>query len=129
MDLVDRKDARIKECKEYKTIMDREDHHSHEIIEVDGRLRWLKNEKTSELIDLIGLNELVILLYEKGYTKNSEMYRYIYRSMGVSLFLYWEIFYWDMNNSDSEFYINNMESYIKSSIECESVLMSQIPGL
>ncbi len=30
----------------------------------------------------------------------------MYRDMGVSLFGYWEIFYWEMNNEKSQEYID-----------------------
>ena len=38
------------------------------------------------------------------FTKNSEEWRKLYRDIGYSLYGYWEIFYWDMNNEDAADY-------------------------
>jgi hypothetical protein len=48
--------------------------------------------------------ELKYKTYEKGYTKNSEIYRKLYRDMGYSLSGYWEVFYWDVNNEKVDEY-------------------------
>lgn len=80
------------------------ENHNHEIVEISERLRWKEDKEIDSLIDSLNLNDIIIELYTNGYDKNSEMYRYIYRSMGYSLFGYWEIFYWEVNNEDSRYY-------------------------
>lgn len=61
-------------------------------------IRWKENPNVTKILSLISLNDLIPLLYELGYDKNSEIYRKLYRDMGYSLSGYWEIFYWEMNN-------------------------------
>lgn len=56
------------------------------------------------VIEKIDLNTLVLLLNHLGYGKNSEVYRQLYRDMGYSLYGYWEIFYWEVNNPDANEY-------------------------
>ena len=91
----------------FKKIIDTETHHEHEIIEVDGVLRWKPNKNTNEFLKNISLNDLCQLLTCLGYGKNSEVYRKLYRDMGYSLFGYWEIFYWEVNNKNAPDYIPN----------------------
>lgn len=84
----------------YRQILDAEIHHNHRIIEDEqGTLRWDEDSDTRKLVDTIGLNNVINLLYYLGYDKNSEPYRKLYRSIGYSLSGYWEIFYWEMNNN------------------------------
>jgi hypothetical protein len=69
-----------------------EAHHNHTIIIDDDRLYW---GKTMEKDDL---NKKWEEWTKKGLTKNSEVVRKYYRDIGYSLYGYWEIFYWDVNN-------------------------------
>lgn len=93
----------------YREILDVETHHEHPIIEDEqGTLRWKKNEYVREIIDeKISLNDLLPMLCFMGYDKNSEVYRKLYRDMGYSLYGYWEVFYWVMNNEKASDYIPN----------------------
>ncbi len=89
----------------YKEILDTETHHDHVIIKDEhGTIRWKANQRVRDLVDKIGLNDLVELLHYLGYGKNSEVYRKMYRNMGYSLYGYWEIFYWEVNNEDAADY-------------------------
>lgn len=104
MEIVTRKDA-AKVDKIYRDLLKTERHHKHEIIRDDsGRLRWKKNLAVDNLLNNINLNDLIQLLLVLGYDKNSEIYRHLYRSMGYSLFGYWEVFYWEVNNPEAEQY-------------------------
>jgi hypothetical protein len=90
---------------EYKEIFDKEWHHDHEIIrDANGTLRWKQDPKVREIIDKGILNDLWYLFHTMGLTKNSEEVRKIYRDMGYSLFGYWEIFFWEMNNENAKLY-------------------------
>ncbi|WP_070786776.1 hypothetical protein [Flavobacterium crassostreae] len=90
----------------YREILDVETHHNHEIILTDnGVLRWKENATVNKLTEKMSLNDLLPLLTELGYDKNSELYRKLYRDMGYSLFGYWEIFYWEANNEDASLYV------------------------
>jgi hypothetical protein len=92
----------------YRLILDKETHHNHEIIEdKNGTLRWKENKDVEHYLKNISLNDLCPLLISLGFDKNSEVYRKLYRDMGYSLNGYWEIFYWEWNNEDSEDYIPN----------------------
>lgn len=85
-------------------IMRREAHHEHSIVEVDGIPRWKENPEVSEYVGKIGLNDIIGLFISMGYTKNSEVWRKLYRDIGYSLSGYWEVFYWDWNNEDADEY-------------------------
>lgn len=103
MKLIDRKDLEDNEL--YGEIIRKEAHHNHEIIDDDGRPRWKSDPKVVELLDEMGgLNNIVRLFYSLGLTKNSEEWRKFYRDIGYSLYGYWEIFYWEMNNEDAADY-------------------------
>ena len=92
----------------YRLILDKETHHNQEIIEdKNGTLRWKENKDVEHYLKNISLNDLCPLLISLGFDKNSEVYRKLYRDMGYSLNGYWEIFYWEWNNEDSEDYIPN----------------------
>lgn len=85
-------------------IMKKESHHDHVIEMIGGRPRWEENPHVRKMVDKIGLNDVVGLFISMGYTKNSEVWRKLYRDIGTSLFAYWEVFYWDMNNKDVDEY-------------------------
>lgn len=72
--------------------------YKHKIIIKDGKPYWEQNSVTRELVNTIGLNNIILLFAQLGITKNSEIYRKLYRDIGYSIFGYWEIFYWEANN-------------------------------
>ncbi len=85
----------------FKEMLKTERHHNHDIVEVDGILRWKENKEVRDLVGgqgKIDLNYLWEFFYAMGLNKNSEFVRDVYRNMGYSLYGFWEIFYWDMNN-------------------------------
>ena len=105
MKLIDRKDI-TDECS--REVLDKETHHDHPIIEgKDGRLYWKPNRAAQILKERVDLNDLLPLLMEMGYGKNSEVYRKLYRDIGMSLFGYWEVFYWEVNNEYAAQYVPN----------------------
>ena len=94
----------------YAEILDNETHHNHKIVmDEAGTLRWKEKPVVNEMVDAIGLNEIVSLLYSNGFNKNSEIYRKIYRGLGYSLSGYWEIFYWSVNNELCDEYRNEIK--------------------
>ncbi len=103
--VISREDAR--ELQGFNDILDAEGHHDHVIEMIDDfpdTLMWKANPEVQEIVDLVGLNAIVAALHEKGYDKNSELYRKIYRDIGYTLSGYWEIFYWDANNENYKEY-------------------------
>lgn len=93
---------------DYLLILEKEAHHDHEMImDEHGTLRWKKDKDVVDLLERIDLNYLCPLLMALGYGKNSEAYRKLYRCMGYSLYGYWEIFYWEINNPEAEQYVAN----------------------
>lgn len=92
--------------RDFKKMLKTERHHKHPIIKgADGRPRWKENPAVNKILDeSISLNDLIPLLHHLGYDKNSEVYRQLYRDMGYSLFGYWEVFYWEVNNPDADAY-------------------------
>lgn len=104
---IDRKDITEDYARE---VLDVETHHDHRIIQDrNGTLRWEPNNGIRQFLGegRISLNDLCPLLAELGYDKNSEVYRKLYRDMGYSLFGYWEVFYWEVNNEAAEDYVPN----------------------
>jgi hypothetical protein len=89
---------------DYLEILQNESHTNHELINDNGRVRWKEDPEVSEMIERIGLNQVIQLYISLGYTKNSEEWRHLYRSIGYSLGGYWEVFYWDTNNSEVDNY-------------------------
>ncbi len=94
---------------DYKEILEKESHANHKVVSVDGVLRWEEDPKVRDLVDRVGLNDLVLFMLVLGYDKNSEFYRNLYRSIGYSLSGYWEIFYWEVNNPEANEYISNVK--------------------
>jgi hypothetical protein len=96
----------INENDDYKQILEKEIHHKHPLaMDEHGRVKWIKNQSVADLVEKMGgLNPIIALLYNMGYDKNSEVFRKLYRDLGVSLDLYWEVFYWEANNPEVENY-------------------------
>ena len=104
MKVISREEA-ANASEEYKEILDKEWHHDHEIIEDEqGTFRWKQDPKVREIIDKGILNDLWYLFHTMELNKNSEEVRKLYRDMGYSLFGYWEIFHWEMNNENAHLY-------------------------
>lgn len=88
-------------------IIDTERHHNHPIVLVNGVLRWEENGGVRHMVEEIGLNKIIQLLNHMDIGKNSEFYRKLYRDIGISLFGYWEVFYWNWNNEECDDYKPN----------------------
>jgi hypothetical protein len=89
----------------FAEIMQKESHHDHEIVDEGHGPRWKEDPDISKLVDdMGGLNNIVRLFFATGITKNDEAWRKLYRDIGYSLYGYWEIFYWEMNNEDAADY-------------------------
>lgn len=95
MDIIERKDL----PEDYAEMMATENHHEHEIVKVNGVLRWKEDDFVSRFTASCNLNDIIVGLHANGNGKNSEIYRELYRKMGYSLSGYWEVFYWEMNNN------------------------------
>lgn len=108
-DAISRSDDRITFVENYREIMVRENHHSHEIVMVNDVIRWKADPVIRILVDNCDFNNVIIEMLCQGITKNHESYRKLYRDIGYSLSGYWEIFYWDMNNEECEEYKFNSE--------------------
>ena len=94
----------------YADVLKKESHHNHELIMDEGVCRWRQNPDVRFLVDeKISLNDLIPLLHCLGYDKNSEVYRKLYRDLGYSLYGYWEVFYWEVNNPKASEYIPNKD--------------------
>ena len=103
MEILDR--STFKDHELFAEIMEKESHHNHGIVLKGDRPRWQENPRIRKLVDdMGGMNNVVSFMYSIGLTKNSEEYRKLYRDIGYSLYGYWEIFYWEMNNEDAADY-------------------------
>jgi hypothetical protein len=112
MEILNRKQV-SKISDEYKEVLDREKHHKHELIMVNGVIRWKGNKE----VDDLNVNDVVRLLYKLGYDKNSEVYRKYYRDLGYSLSGYWEVFYWEANNENQNEYRPSLVRRLKNIIK------------
>ena len=74
------------------------------IVDDNGVVRWKEDPAVQDVLDRVNLNDIWMLFFKMGLTKNSEEVRKLCRDMGYSLSGYWEIFYWDMNNEDAHKY-------------------------
>jgi hypothetical protein len=98
---------------EYQEMMATEAHHNHPIIrDPQGTLRWMPDPEVEAALLPLSLNDLVPLLHALGHGKNSEVYRHLYRCMGYSLFGYWEVFYWEVNNPEVVAYKPPVSGYL-----------------
>lgn len=112
MEILNRKQV-SKISDEYKEVLDREKHHNHELVMVNGVIRWKENERIKDR----NVNDVVKLFYDLGYDKNSEVYRKYYRDLGYSLSGYWEVFYWEANNENQNEYRPSLVRRLKNIIK------------
>lgn len=86
----------------YKEIFKRENP-DHPIIKDNyGVLRWKKDPMVEMLFEYKALD--LNALFINGASKNDPRVRELYRKMGYSLFGYWEVFHWEMNNPEADQY-------------------------
>ena len=85
---------------QWEEIKKTERHHNHNLaMREDGVLCW---EKT--ITDYGDINKKWEEWAKKGLNKNSEEIREYYRGIGYSIYGYWEIFYWEVNNPEANEY-------------------------
>lgn len=88
-----------------KKILQKEKNHNHRIyIDKFGKLRWEEDDEILKIYNKIQMNDIIIFLRKNNIDKSSDIYRALYRSIGYSIYGYWEIFYWDMNNPECDDY-------------------------
>lgn len=88
----------------YMEMFKKESHHDHKIILDNGIFRWKENDHIVSILKTFPLNDIIVLFNELGIHKNHEVYRKLYRDIGYSLFGYWEVFYWEVNNPHAKDY-------------------------
>ena len=98
---------------EYKEILIREKHHNHEIVMINGELKWKQNKNLKS----VDTNEIIRLFNQLGYDENSEVYKKFYRDLGYSLHAYWKIFYSDLHKGNTEEYKSSFISKAKKIIK------------
>ena len=91
-------DDAAKLAPEYREVLSVEEF-GHELhVNEHGTLRWVANpEKEQEIMDEFGASDLN-QLFARGADKNDPRIRDLYKCMGYSLFGFWEVFYWEVNN-------------------------------
>jgi len=103
MKIVRRDDAELMDS--WGEMLKTEQHHDHPITVCEnGYYSWKETTTHKLLSDHYDLNDVVCDFISEGLTKNSEEWREFYRDMGYSLYGYWEIFYWEINNEDTDNY-------------------------
>ena len=101
---VSRNDKILNEYDFWKEMKLFEAHHDHKII-YDKKLKKFVWETT--YVGKYDLNKIMSDFAKRGLTKNSEEVRALLRSIGYSLYGYWEVVYWEVNNNDVKDYIPN----------------------
>jgi hypothetical protein len=101
---VSREEA-ISLCEEAKEIFSREKHDHRIYMDEHGVLRW-EGDPIIEMISPAGEFDCLSLntMFMNGASKNDPRVRELYRKLGYSLFGYWEVFHWDVNNPQAEEY-------------------------
>ncbi len=91
--------------------------HGHPLIKrEDGSLAWECKPGVIEIAERIGINNIVELFESLGFGKNSEVMRKLFRDLGYSLFGYWELFYWEVNNPAASEYVPTQPEPFKFNI-------------
>lgn len=109
MALLKRSDV-ITKYPHYALMLSTEKHHNHDIeLDDSGVLRWVTTNKKED-----NLNDLWISWFKKGLTRNSEEPRSYYRSIGISLSSYYEVFYDESNNDIAKLYTPPKSTYTES---------------
>ena len=100
-------------CDEYSDVMEGGVSHDHKIIEDEhGTYRWEANQMVRRLVDSPSFDLNLYWtdkLQENPKAKNDPEVRKLYRDMGYSIFGYWEVFYWDVNNEYADEWDPNKE--------------------
>lgn len=91
----------------YELVLTREEQTGHEIhINEHGTLRWDANpDREKEIMDGFGAKDLNDLFMYKGFDKNDPIIRELYKCIGYSIYGFWEIFYWEVNNEYANEYV------------------------
>jgi len=83
---------------EYAEVLEREELGHELYVNEHGTIRWVADpEKEQEIMDEFGARDLNDL-FMKGADKNDPRVRELYKHIGYSLFGFWEVFYWEVNN-------------------------------
>lgn len=85
-------------CDDYKDVLDTE-YLGHQLyVDEHGTIRWEADPELEKIImdeyNAKDLNDL----FMKGAKKNDPIIRELYKHIGYSLYGFWEIFYWEVNN-------------------------------
>jgi len=90
---------------EYKLVLKREELGNELYVDKNGTIRWVANpEKEKEIMDEFGACDLNDLFGRCHADKNDPKIRELYKCIGYSLYGFWEVFYWRVNNSRASEY-------------------------
>ena len=98
-------DAAAKISPEYAEVLATEELGHELYVDDHGTIRWVANpEKEQEIMDEFSASDLN-QLYINGARKNDPRIRELYKHIGYSLFGFWEVFYWEVNNPHAYKYL------------------------
>lgn len=84
---------------EYSYVLEREFVDCELYVDSHYVIRWKKNpEREKEIMKMYGAKDLNDLFGRGGVSKNDPIIRELYKVIGYSLYGFWEIFYWEVNN-------------------------------
>lgn len=88
-------------CDDYKEILYREHPGNELYVNRHGTIRWVPDEnREQEIMNMFNASDLNEV-FRNGTEKNSLIVRELYKVMGVSLSMFWEVFYWEVNNKNA----------------------------
>jgi len=87
---------------DYAEVLAREEFGYDLIIDQHDTLRWKANpQRENEIMNEFGATDLNDLFGRCRADKNDPKIRELYKAMGYSLYGFWEVFYWEVNNEDA----------------------------
>ena len=103
---------------DYAEILETEELGHELCIDEHGTVRWVENpEREQEMMEMFGAKDLNDL-FRKGADKNDPLIRELYKNMGYSLYGFWEIFYWEVNNPHAHKYLGRKQGKKRVKFTC-----------
>lgn len=89
---------------DYEEVLERETIHDL-VVDEHGTIRWAEcPAREKEIMNIFGATDLNDLFGRCRADKNDPLIRELYKCMGYSLYGYWEVFFWEMNNPRADEY-------------------------
>ena len=105
---------------DYEDVLTTEETGHNLYVDKHDTIRWEANPaKEQEIMNKFGAHDLNDLFGCCRADKNDPLVRELYKNMGVSLYMFWEVFYWEVNNERADEYCSRQ--MVKKMIERKKV--------